>query len=86
MLMCMLSVRAQILMDPEELDELRKIAKRRGTSVGRLFRDAVREKYLGGSLDRRRRAVERILAMDIGPLPDWKALEEELGARYDEVP
>jgi hypothetical protein len=81
-----LSARFQVLMDPKELEELRKIAKQRRTSVGRLFRDAVREKFLGGSEERRRRSAERILAMEIGPLPDWEALEEELGARYDEVP
>jgi len=80
-----LSSRAHVLMDPTELAELKKLAKRRRTSVGKLIRDAVREKYLAGDLDKRRRAVERILAMNIGPLPDWDVLKEELDARYDDL-
>ena len=78
--------RTQLLMDPAELKELRRIAKRRRKSVGALIRDAVREKYLSGDEEVRRLAAESIVAMNIGPLPDWDELKEELDARYDDVP
>lgn len=78
--------RTQLLMDPAELKELRRIAKRRRVSVGSLIRDAVREKYLGDDEERRRLAAESIVSMNIGPLPDWPELKEELDARYDDVP
>lgn len=78
--------RTQLLMDPAELKELRRIAKRRRVSVGSLIRDAVREKYLENKDEERRRAAEAIVSMNIGPLPDWEELKEELDARYDDVP
>ncbi len=77
------TARTQLLMDPSELAELKKLAKRRRTSVGRLIRDAVREKYLADDQDARRAAFERIMAMDIGPMPDWDELKKELDDRYD---
>jgi hypothetical protein len=80
------TARTQLLMDPAELKELRRIAKRRRVSVGSLIRDAVREKYLVDDEERRRQAIDRILAMNIGPLPDWPELKEELDSRYDDVP
>ncbi len=79
------SARTQLLMDPAELAELKALAKRRRTSVGRLIRDAVREKYLTQDVEKRRRAVEELAAMNLGPLPDWDALKEELDARYDDI-
>jgi CHAD domain-containing protein len=79
------TARTQLLMDPDELAELKRIARRRKTSVGKLIRDAVREVYLAPDLESRRRAVEAIAAMNIGPLPDWDVLKEELDARFDDL-
>ena len=68
--------RAQVLMDPAEYRKLEKIARQKGVSVAELIRVTVRERYLLTD-DRRREAVEDILAMSI-PAEDWGKTEEEI--------
>ena len=81
-----LTARLQLLMDPKELRELRQIAKRTKTSVGKLVRVATQEKYFhAAGIESRRRAVDRIRDMNHGPVPDWPKLKKELDARYDDI-
>jgi hypothetical protein len=73
--------RAQILMDPEEYEQLERVARERRTSVGELVRVAVRKEYLT-SRDERMRAVERIAAMEL-PVGDWDEMKREIEDAYD---
>lgn len=73
--------RIQILMEPQEYDEIEKIAQQRKTSVGALIREAVRERYLGSAADRLG-AVERIAAMDL-PVVDWNDAKTDIEDSYD---
>lgn len=73
--------RAQILMDPEEYDELARIAEARMVSVAELIRRAVRVVYLR-SRDDRMATVERIAAMDL-PVDSWARMKSELEEAYD---
>jgi len=73
--------RTQILMEPEEYEQLARIAEGRGVSVAELFRSAVREKYLASTEDRLA-AVARISAMNV-PLGDWSQMKQDIEDAYD---
>lgn len=73
--------RAQVMMDPDEYDQLQEIACLRGTSVGELFRDAVRRCYLPHAAERLR-IVEELTSMRV-PLPPWDELKAEIEGSYD---
>ncbi|MCK6527573.1 hypothetical protein L6R50_08425 [Myxococcota bacterium] len=73
--------RAQILMDPEEYDELARIAEARMVSVAELIRNAVRVVYLR-SRDDRLATVGRIVAMDL-PVEPWPRTKAEIEDAYD---
>ncbi len=72
--------RAQILMEPEEYQQLEAVARRQGTSVAELVRTAVRERYLSQQQDRIR-AMEEICAMEL-PFSDWDSLDEEIAEAH----
>lgn len=73
--------RAQILMEPEEYDELARIAEARMVSVAELIRTAVRVVYLRSG-DDRTATVERIVAMDL-PVESWAQMKSEIEGAYD---
>lgn len=61
---CMLTKRTNILFEEKTWKELSKIAENQNTSIGKLVRSAVEEKYLHDSdLQRRREAFDRIIKM-----------------------
>jgi hypothetical protein len=68
--------RTQLLMDPDEFNQLRALARRRKTSVAELIRTAVRESYLQAPADRKP-LVESILALNL-PSIDWKKAKQEI--------
>jgi hypothetical protein len=77
--------RAQILMEPEEYRRLERIARQQNASVAELIRTAVRERYLGGTADRRA-AVRAICSMNL-PVISWTEAEAEVeGAHADVLP
>jgi hypothetical protein len=76
--------RVQVLMAPEEYEQLERAAKQQRVSVGDLIRRAVRERYLRAE-ERRQQAFESLLNTKIES--DWgtpEALCEEMDAAYDE--
>jgi predicted DNA-binding ribbon-helix-helix protein len=73
--------RAQILMEPEEYDELTRIAEAKRVSVAELIRTAVRVVYLR-SRDDRLATVDRIAAMEL-PIDSWDQMKSEIEAAYD---
>lgn len=73
--------RAQILMEPAEYEQLRRIARQRHVSVGELVRVAVRERFLSGA-DERRDAAARIAAMAL-PVGAWAEMKQEIEEAYD---
>jgi predicted DNA-binding ribbon-helix-helix protein len=73
--------RAQILMEPEEYEQLARIAERRSVSVAELIRSAVRAVYLR-SADERAAVVERIASMGL-PTAPWPDLKREIEDAYD---
>jgi hypothetical protein len=63
--------RTQLYFDDDQWDALRNRARRQGTTISNLVRQAVRERYLG-NLDERREAMEGLVGIwkDRTDLPD----------------
>ena len=74
--MCMFSERTQVLLSPQQVEKLKRIASRDGLSVGAVIRDAV-DSYVDPGLDSRRRAADRILSMNL-PVDDWEVMKEQI--------
>lgn len=77
--MSMLTERLQILISPEQRRRLETEAKRRGSSVATVVREAIDTTLAGPTRDERREAVEAMKAMKGKYLP-----VEELEAIVDE--
>ena len=75
----MLSKRVEILLDPAEMESLRRQARKAKKSVGALIREAVKEKYLTPTSKERKEALRRLLSAECQiDLPPWKQLKKEL--------
>jgi Ribbon-helix-helix protein, copG family len=75
----MLSKRVEILLDPAEMEALRRYAKKAKKSVGALIRDAVKEKYLTPTPKERKEALKRLLSPERAiSFPSWKKIKQEL--------
>ena len=74
--MCMFSERTQVLLSPEQLARLKRIAARDGRSVGSVIREAV-DSFVEAEPDRRQRALQRLLAMN-APVDDWEVMKAQI--------
>ena len=72
----MFSERTQVLLAPEQLARLKRIAERDSRSVGSVIREAV-ESFVDAEPDRRQRALARLLAMD-APVDDWEVMKAQI--------
>jgi hypothetical protein len=75
----MLTKRVEILLEPAEMEMLRRHAGKTGKSVGSLIREAVKEKYMTPSYDERMAALARLLDPEREvSFPSWRELKAEL--------
>jgi len=74
--MCMFSERTQVLLSPEQLARLKRIAEREERSVGSVIREAV-DSFVEAEPDRRQRALKRLLAMN-APVEDWDVMKAQI--------
>ena len=74
--MCMFSERTQVLLSPEQLAHLKRIAARDRRSVGSVIRDAV-DAFVGTAPGSRDQALRSILAMG-APIDDWPVMKEQI--------
>ncbi len=74
--MCMFSERTQVLLSPEQLARLKRIAARDGRSVGAVIREAV-DSFVEAEPDKRQRALKRLLAMN-APVDDWEVMKAQI--------
>ena len=72
----MFSERTQVLLSPEQLARLKRIAERDGRSVGSIIREAV-DSFVEAEPDRRQGALARLLAMD-APVDDWEVMKAQI--------
>jgi len=74
--MCMFSERTQVLLSPEQLSRLKRIAARDGRSVGSVIREAV-DSFVEAAPDSRERALRSIMSMN-APVDDWEVMKEQI--------
>ena len=74
--MCMYSERTQVLLSPQQLARLKRIAARKGQSVGAVIRDAV-DAFVESAPTSRERAIKSILSME-APVDDWVVMKEQI--------
>jgi hypothetical protein len=74
--MRMFTERTQVLLSPEQLARLKRIAARDGKSVGAVIRDAV-DGFIFAEPDVRQRAVQEMLAMN-APVDDWEVMKAQI--------
>jgi hypothetical protein len=72
----MFSERTQVLLSPQQVAKLKRIATRDGRSLGAVIRDAV-DSYIDPGLDSRRAAGEAIKAMNL-PVEDWEVMKAQI--------
>lgn len=73
-------------MEPREFNLLERVARKRGSSVSDLMREAARAQYLVDvDRTRRTRAAQDFLSLPDTTLPDWKAIKNELADRHDKT-
>jgi predicted transcriptional regulator len=86
----MFTERTQVLLSPEQLSRVKRIARRERRSVGAIIREAV-DAYMEKPAidDARRAAIERLLALEPAPVDDWEVMKAQilagsLGEYWDE--
>ena len=83
--MRMLTERTQVLLSPEQLARLKRLAARRGRSVGAIIREAV-EAYTATPAEDRRAAIGRLFAIE-APVDDWDVMKREIvDGRFADLP
>ena len=72
----MYSERTQVLLSPEQVARLKRIASREGRSVGSVIREAV-DSFVETEPDRRQRAYERLISLN-APVDDWEVMKAQI--------
>jgi len=72
----MFSERTQVLLSPEQLARLKRIAERDGRSVGSVIREAI-DSFVDQGPDSRRAAARAINAME-APVDDWEVMKAQI--------
>lgn len=88
----MFTERTQVLLSPDQVRRLKRLARRERRSVGAIIREAV-DAYTdtAGADEARRAAFERLLALEPAPVDDWEVMKAQilagsLGHTVDEKP
>jgi len=74
--MRMYSERTQVLLSPDQLARLKRIAAQEGRSVGSVIRDAI-DSFVFAAPDSRDRALKSILSMN-APVDDWEVMKAQI--------
>ncbi len=72
----MFSERTQVLLSPEQLARVKRIAARDGRSVGSVIREAV-DSFVEAAPDSRDRALRSIMSMN-APVDDWEVMKAQI--------
>ena len=72
----MFSERTQVLLSPEQLARLKRIAEREGKSVGAVIRDAV-DACIFAQPDVRKRAIDAMFKIN-APVEDWDVMKAQI--------
>ena len=72
----MFSERTHVLLSPQQVQKLKRIAARDGRSVGSVIRDAI-DSYVDPGRDARHRAADAILSAN-APVDDWEVMKAQI--------
>jgi hypothetical protein len=72
----MFTERTQVLLSPEQLARVKRIAARDGRSVGSVIREAV-DSFVEAAPDSRERALQSIMSMN-APVDDWEVMKAQI--------
>lgn len=72
----MFSERTQVLLSPDQVARLKRIAVREGRSVGAVIRDAV-DSYVDPGSDSRHESIQALLTMN-APVDDWEVMKAQI--------
>jgi predicted DNA-binding protein len=72
----MFSERTQVLLSPEQVARLKRIAAREGRSVGAVIREAV-DAFVESEPDSRMRAARELMSLN-APVDDWEVMKEQI--------
>ena len=75
--------RLGVRLDAERRRRLEEIVEERGVPISDVVRRLIDDAYEGVMLERRRRAVERLVALEVEDPPDAVTLSRELDATHD---
>ena len=78
-----MSVRLEVRLDEKRRAQLEEIAGNRGASVSDVVRSLIDEAYEEISRERRRRAVERLINLNVEQMPDPEELARQLNDKYE---
>jgi len=82
----MVTERLDIRLDPERRRKLTDLATSRGLSTSMVIREAIDRLYEDDMKVQRKRAVERIAAMNIEDLPEPQELKRQMNEAYGDRP
>ncbi len=74
--MRMFTERTQVLLSPEQVARLKRIATREGRSVGSVIREAV-DSFVDPGLDARQRALQSLMSLE-APVDDWEVMKAQI--------
>ncbi len=78
--------RVQVLVEPKEFERLERVARKRGSSVADLMREAGRAQDLVDTgRTRRSRAAQSFLSLPHVALPDWEEFKHEFADHHDQT-
>jgi predicted DNA-binding protein len=72
----MFSERTQVLLSPEQVARLKRIAAREGRSVGAVIREAV-DAFVESEPDSRMRAARELMSLN-APVDDWEVMKQQI--------
>ncbi|MFV2063783.1 MAG: ribbon-helix-helix protein, CopG family [Chloroflexota bacterium] len=72
----MYTERTQVLLSPEQVQRVKRLARQTQRSVGAVIRDAI-DAYASVPADERRAAVERLIQLD-APVDDWEVMKSQI--------
>jgi predicted DNA-binding protein len=84
MLMPTLTRRLQILLDEDRYLRLERVARRRGSSVATIVRDAIDAAFPDDGPSRAE-AARRVLDAEPIPVSDWPSIKAEIDQTYEPV-
>jgi predicted DNA-binding protein len=72
----MFSERTQVLLSPDQVARLKRIAALQGRSVGAVIREAV-DAFVEPEPDSRMRAARELISLN-APVDDWEVMKEQI--------